>query len=557
MGSIISIDFGTSNTVVSEWLEGSGTPQAVLLEGIGRLQDDSPTIPSLLYIDNLAAKSFRIGNAVISSGLDQSIRANTRLFRQMKRSILNPELPQEIYTEKKLVMGPQKAAQAFLDNVCQNILAGGRSISELVLTVPVMSFEHYLNWLATAVDGLNLPANAIPRIIDEPTAAAFGYGIDHPEGIVLVIDFGGGTLDLSLVKLPKYREVAGKGIVINPGQMANSVVAAERSKINARVIGKTYRQIGGADIDKTLIDYILDKSGYSRNDVLDDLPLIYRTVEELKIALSNSSQADFHYFLIRTLKKPISLSISIDEFEGNILNAQTSPVLSILRSALAEILAQGESEGIGDNKIDYVLLVGGTTLIPAIRDLVFDRFGKERVLQRKPFEAVSKGALVLATSNPLEDFLQHSYALEVMDNKGSQNDEWELTYLEIIPSGTVFPTRSIKLKVPLQPIGDNVETIEFIIAEIEKGTEAGERIVYDHTGKKLVEKGRKSIDRSQIIRLLRDKCSVPLYPRGMKDQTDRLELTYSVDENHRLLLTVKDTLTGRFLMIEEPVTQLE
>lgn len=558
MGSIISIDFGTTNTVVSEWIEGKSAPETVLLQGIAKRQNDgSPTVPSLLYVDSLEAKSFRIGNAVIASGLDQGAESNTRLFRQMKRVILNPNKPQNEYTEKNLTIDSKDAAHIFLDLVCQNILAGGRSISQLVLTTPVMSFEHYLRWLAAAVDKLNLPEGAVPRIIDEPTAAAFGYGLDHPEGVVLVIDFGGGTLDLSLVRLPKYREATGKGIVINPGQMANSAIAAERSKISVRVLGKTSNQIGGADIDETLIDYVLEKSGYSKSDVLNDLPLIYRTAEDLKIALSSSTQADFHCFLFRTVKKPINLSISEDEFEDKILSAPTSPVLDVLRSALAEILAQGENKGVGVNKIDYVLLVGGTTLIPAIRDLVVDRFGKERVLQRKPFEAVARGALVLATSNPLEDFLHHSYALEVMDNKGTKNREWEISYLEIVPSGTEYPTKRINLDVPLQPIADNVETIEFVIAEIDKGSGPGQRIVYDAMGKKNNEKSKAVVERLQTIRLLRDKCSVALLPRGMKDQTDRLELSYLVDENRKLLLTVKDTYTGRLLMVDEPVTQLE
>jgi len=101
----------------------------------------------------------------------------------------------------------EQAGQKFLRHLLDSLPYRADEIDQLVITVPVAAFEGYTAWLSRSMDGL--PAEKI-RIVDESTAAALGYAVTEPGAIVLVIDFGGGTLDLSLVRLPESRERTGK-----------------------------------------------------------------------------------------------------------------------------------------------------------------------------------------------------------------------------------------------------------------------------------------------------------------------------------------------------------
>ena len=92
MGSSIAIDFGTTNTVVAEWIESTQKPETILLPGLSqRFTGAPPSIPSLLYVDDIEAGAFRLGNTVKSLGLEQYPEAKDRLYSGMKRALLHPE----------------------------------------------------------------------------------------------------------------------------------------------------------------------------------------------------------------------------------------------------------------------------------------------------------------------------------------------------------------------------------------------------------------------------------------------------------------------------------
>jgi molecular chaperone DnaK (HSP70) len=566
--SVIAIDFGTTNTTVSEWVPSTNDTKSLIFSGISKiLSDSSPVIPSLLYVENLKTKSFLIGNAVRTSALDISSQANDRLFREMKRVVLNGNKNAHIFEEGNLSLSHNLAAEYFLNHICQLITDKGISVEELVLTAPVNSFEKYLKWLGQAISKINLPPESLPRIIDEPTAAAFGYGLNNPGDVVLVVDFGGGTLDLSIVRLPLENEKSGKGIVIKSGLSPEVEIARGLNRISARVIAKTHREVGGADIDKIFLEYILEECEISVEDILDDLPLVKREIEDAKIALSQDHETEINIILYQTLKIPLYKKITRQEFEEKVLREQRLDVLGTMRSAISEILATAESnKNIGDNDINHVLLVGGSSMIPSIKDLVIDRFGKERIIQKNPFEAISKGALILATSHPLLDILQHSYALEVKRQLNGPNGPWEIDYLKLILAGTEFPTPWIPIidtitgnEVYLQPTSDNVNSIEFLIAEIEENSKPGERIVFDSSGERVSEKCKDYSPNAQTIRLLHEKQSISLNPPGMMDQKNRLKLDYKINENRSLMLSVKDTknISKGNLFDEQSFTKLD
>jgi actin-like ATPase involved in cell morphogenesis len=615
MGSTIAIDFGTTNTVIAEWVEVSRSPQTIVLKGLSyRLQDGPPAVPSLVYVDDAEAEAYRVGNAVLSQGLDDLPEAIERLCTSMKRDLLGDRPTPGAQSSQRLISS-ERAAEIFLDSVIQATLATGRSVSNLVLTTPVMAFESYLRWLARAAQNLCVAEDAPIRIIDEPTAAAFGYEIDDPGGYVLVIDFGGGTLDLSIVRLPEDTDAAKRGIVISPGMDPDIATASQRGQMRARVVAKTSCDLGGDAIDEALVDWLLDRRDLSRSGVTDDLLRLRTVAEDVKKTLSTETEVVTGCYLLRTLKQTLTWTVTRKEFEQEVLSTPALDALGTLRRKIGQVLKKAEeARGIGENDIGSVLLVGGTTLIPAVRQLVEERFGRDRVVQYRPFEAVAHGALRLVKSCPIDDILHHSYALEVKhipprdkSSQGARPQEQKVIvpsqsfsstileflglktprpaldpqratdsqqpkalgrdnhpepstydYLVLIQSGTLYPLENRQpLPNYLRPAEDGVSQIDFVIAEIEETNKPGPRHVLDSGGQLLAERGCSHLDRSQTVRLLSDKCSVTLDPPGKRSEEDRLEVSFTVDENRRLRLTVSDRVAKRCLLFDEPVTKLE
>lgn len=557
MSRVIAIDFGTTNTVVAEWVSAEVRSRTITLKNLSRIPNphliNPPSIPSLVYFENAATHSVQIGYSIIANGLDQHRQAEQRLFRTMKRALLKLGNDRSVDIDG-VVVTPRLATELFLKGICQSIIKSSEKVDELVLTVPVMAFEHYLNWLASAMTTIQLPPNTVPRVIDEPTAAAFGYGLDLPGGVVLVIDFGGGTLDLSLVRLPEDQDQIARGIVVPQGSNPTVTFAQNRAQITARVVAKTARDLGGDDIDQVFLDWLLRQQGWSRESVRKDLPILLRMIEEAKIELS---QEDTFNLLVHLSNsgKSINCEIKRQDFELNVLESPAIGFKNALQDALAEVFTDAARRGVGEKDIDCVLLVGGSTLIPAVREWVQQRF-KHQVVYDNPFESVAHGALKLATSHPIEDILHHSYVLEVV--RKTSHEARVFDYLPIVQAGVSYPfAESVYLETYLKPPNDGVVEINFVIAEMAQERQSGERKVFNAKGQLMHDRSRQQMSRGETIRHLRNKCTVHLSPPGKQAEENRLDVSFVVDENRRLLLTVFDTVANRWLVRDEPVTRLE
>lgn len=200
----IAIDFGTSNTVIARWNPVTQQPETINIPSLSIQQSlNPPLIPSLVYVEDAARKQVILGQQVRDRGLD--LKNDPRFFRSFKRGIganiqgFLPELDEQTVTFEQV-------GQWFLTQVIEQLAPIEGGIESLILTVPVDSFEVYRHWLGTVCQ--NLPIEQV-RMLDEPTAAALGYGMASQE-ILLVIDFGGGTLDLSLVQLDKTVQASQK-----------------------------------------------------------------------------------------------------------------------------------------------------------------------------------------------------------------------------------------------------------------------------------------------------------------------------------------------------------
>jgi molecular chaperone DnaK (HSP70) len=199
MGHKLAIDFGTTNTVIARWDDAQSAPQVLSLPGISeRTNGAHPAlVPSLLYVQDGKDGQVALGQAVREEGLDR--QKDNRLFRNFKRGIVGSPAPEPRPIDG-VPWGDRDAGRSFLQKLIEALPHRPEDIDQLVLTAPVASFEGYLAWLNDVMDGL---APERTRIVDESTAAALGYAVTEPGAAVLVFDFGGGTLDLSLVQLPE------------------------------------------------------------------------------------------------------------------------------------------------------------------------------------------------------------------------------------------------------------------------------------------------------------------------------------------------------------------
>ena len=241
---MLAIDFGTSNTCVTRTNPVTGQSETLNIPGLSQqIGTNPPLIPSLVYVENAAEGKVLIGQQVRDRGYDS--KNDPRFFRSFKRGIganiqgFLPELDGQVITFEQI-------GTWFLTNLISQL----GSIESLVLTVPVDSFESYRHWLGEACQ--TLPIEQV-RILDEPTAAALGYGMAGKENL-LVIDFGGGTLDLSLVRLDASIQ-AGKtplGFLLKFGQKSLTEKSGQKLK-TARVLAKAGQNLGGTDIDNWLV----------------------------------------------------------------------------------------------------------------------------------------------------------------------------------------------------------------------------------------------------------------------------------------------------------------
>ncbi|MGF1571140.1 MAG: Hsp70 family protein, partial [Nodosilinea sp.] len=346
----IAIDFGTSNTVIARWNAATQSPETLSLSGLSlAVGDDPPLVPSLVYVQRLEAGGVVAGQAVRDRGLD--IATDARFFRNFKRGIgtsLQGFLP-EIDGQ---ILSFEQVGQWFLQAVLAQAKAVVGNDDSLVLTVPVDSFEAYRLWLGELAESLDF--NQI-RLIDEPTAAALGYGLQG-EQTLLVLDFGGGTLDWSLVQLTTPADRPPLGFMLKWGKRSMAQNSAQKPQ-KARVLAKAGENLGGADIDNWLVDYFHQQQG------LPPSPVVQRLVERLKIRLSQTETAEEAYFNDETLET-YDLALNRDQFEAILHQNQ---FFERLDQGLAQVLQQARRQGVGPEDIDAVLLVGGTAQIPAVQ----------------------------------------------------------------------------------------------------------------------------------------------------------------------------------------------
>jgi molecular chaperone DnaK (HSP70) len=529
--TVVAIDLGTSNTLVAFLEPETNTPKSVRFPKICHLykiQDKQgrkwqvPLIPSLVFIAQ--NQQLILGEQVKSQRL--GIAEPGRYFKNFKRDLAADFLAPPRYLDghsydSKLI------AELFIKEIWQYLKVQNIEPTQVIFTAPVGAFERYLYWFQDLGKRLGIPEI---KIVDESTAAALGYAIKHPGVLVLVVDFGGGTLDLSLVKTLK--------IDSNWHQNNPSIIQAE-------VFAKSSAYIGGEDIDIWIVEDYLHQEGLSREEIGEtSWQNLLEIAEKLKIRLSHQQIAQETWLDDQSFKS-YELTLTRDKLE-EILERQQ--LLEQLRLALDEVINLAQNKGINKREIERVLLVGGSCFIPAVKNLIVSYFGKNKVKFSKPFEAVCHGALSLVQIREISDYLQHTYAIRLWDP-----DTQNYTYFILFEKGLQYPCQREE-PLFLQVANEAQTEIKLDIGELAEVSQA--EVIYDENGQMSSSHLHNTIIYRSLETSHQQVCIAHLNPPGEVGM-DRISVDFQVDENRILLVTVKDLLTKQILVEKQAITKLK
>ena len=353
MGRAVGIDLGTTNSVVSV-LEG-GEPTVIANS------EGARTTPSVVAF----AKN---GGEILvgQSAKNQAVTNVDRTIRSVKRHIgtdWTMDIDGKKYTPQEIsartLMKLKRDAEAYL----------GEDVTDAVITVPAYfeDSQRQATKEAGQIAGLN-----VLRIVNEPTAAALAYGLEkgEQEQTILVFDLGGGTFDVSLLEI-------GDGVV--------EVMATAGDN-----------QLGGDDWDQRIVDWLVEKFKNANGiDLTKDKMALQRlreAAEKAKIELSSSQSATINlpYITVDSDKNPLFLdeTLSRTEFQKitqDLLDRTKAPFNQVIKDA-----------GLSLSDINHVVLVGGSTRMPAVSDLVKEMTGREPNKGVNPDEVVAVGAALQA-----------------------------------------------------------------------------------------------------------------------------------------------------------------
>lgn len=557
-----AVDLGTTNTGVALWDEALGQPRLLELPAICRQPagDDPLEAPRLIpsgvqlvedpgIWDRLGAwrplarrvfwgRQAFIGRPALDSNREEARSSFVPSFKPfLGREALRPlaRIRKRQYTARQI-------AAVFLRELLAEVKrATGKRLRDVVLTVPVDSYEPYRAELLAIAERLGVRRL---RFLDEPLAAALGYGLGaESTRRVLVLDFGGGSLHLSLVELAR----------------------AETAMGNARVVAKAARRIGGRTVDEWILEDIAERLGYALD--ADDgwqsrlwRRLMLEEACRVKEAVFFAGSAFFRLTppgnLRRAETRPGDTFAELTETDlVDLLRRRR--LYATLRECLDGVAAGAAAQGLELAEVEDVLMVGGSTLLPGIYPFFEERFGRDRVRAWQPFEAVAFGAVAFAAEKfSPSDFLAHDYSFVTYDPETN-----EPQHNVIVPRGTRFPTASDFWKhqvVPTCALGEPETMFKLLVCEVGRAHDGERRFTWDASGRLHKLGGRANGDGSVVIPLNETSPTLGYLdpPHRPGDRRPRLEIAFGVDADRWLVASVHDLLADRQLMKERPVVKL-
>lgn len=510
MAGTLAIDLGSSTTVVA-WHDGASGPARLLALSPYSLGDPA-VVPSLIWLAAPDGEAGALlGRQVLEADLADA--EGPGLCRDFKRRIgagRDPATPGE---GGAAWLAPEAAGALLLQRLWQ-ALPPDLEPRRLVLTAPIEGYRGYRLWLRQVCRDLPVPELAL---VDEPTAAAIGAGLP-PGSRVLVVDVGGGTIDLSLVALE-----GGEGRAAPIAQLlrfAGRDLEGERQALRcARVIGKAGLALGGRDIDRWIAA-----------ELCPDLPPcgeLLREAEAIKCLLSDQSEA------VRLWTPPGGRRREL-RLERRRLEAllEERGLIGQLDALLETLEAAARREGLDPARLDAVLPVGGASRIPRLRRWIRERCGAIPLRGERPVEAVALGALALTPSVQLRDVLRRGVSLRCWDQRLGAH-RWHPLFV----AGQPWPSAQ-PLELVLACSRDGQQELELVLGE-PAAEERGEVVFRDG----LPVLRRRPAGEARVEPWGVQPRPLPLQPPGQRGE-DRLKLRFSVDGEGQLRLEGQDLLSG-------------
>ena len=495
----LAIDLGSSTTVVVFQKENGQPPELLDLPPISRAIGE---IPSLIWKSSEKEESYLIGQQIIDLNLINEKENN--LSQDFKRWIGSTEI-EPIYDSK---ITPEKAGEILIHSIWEKV-SQKVNIKRLVLTAPVDTYREYRTWLVNVCNSLEVKEIAL---VDEPTAAAMGAGLE-PGSTLLVLDFGGSTIDMSIVALE-----GGEGQASPIAQLVrfdgNNLEGKSTQVLRtAKVLGKSGLRLGGKDIDRWIFHHLLPEENPTNS--------ILRKAEELKCELSNTN---------------IKETLVITKKVNNIQNEEK--FLKLSKKGLEELLIEkgllksieklfiqtinsAKRNSFELKDLDSVVLVGGGSRIPLIKNYLSDICNSIPFLTPPPIEAIALGALHLTPGVQIKDVLNKGVSLRCW-NKKNEKHIWHPLFL----AGQTWPTNK-PLEIILAASINSQLSIDLIIGEPQE--EGSNEIIYTNGLPTL--KTRESKDK--IKKITNTIISIPVDPPGEIGQ-DCIKLIFNINDNCQL-----------------------
>ena len=465
MGKIIGIDLGTTNSCVAV-LE-AGAPKVIPNPEGGR------TTPSVV--------SFKKGEKIVGDSAKRQAITNPDTVSSIKRLMgtsKKVELAGKKYTPEEV----SAMILSYMKDYAEDYL--GEKVTEAVITVPAYfnDAQRQATKNAGKIAGLD-----VKRIINEPTAAALAYGLEKEEGqTILVYDLGGGTFDVSILEL-------GDGVFEVKSTNGNN-------------------KLGGDDFDKKIIDYIV-KEFKKENDIdLEDdkmaMQRLKEVAEKAKKDLSGMKETQISAPFIAKDEdgEPVHLDMTLTraKFEDlirDLVESTIDPVKKALKDAKMT-----------KKDIDKVILVGGSTRIPMVYDLIKEELGQEPSREVNPDEVVACGAAI--QGGVIAGDVQDIVLLDVTPlSLGVETLGGVMTVL--IPRNTTIPTSKKEI---FSTAADNQPAVDIKVLQGERPMAADNKVLGNF----------------QLT-------NIPAAPRGVP----QIEVKFDIDTNGIVNVTAKDLGTNK------------